>query len=374
MTAPSLSSFAGKVAGAGNFALTDLAFLTYGGLAEQIMEMNLILRERYSTANATRQIIWFLIAALACCLGTLPAIGQEKIKFPIGVGTKTVGTHMFWLGAKKGFFEEYGLDVQPVLLRGTSITIQALMSESLYLALGSADATIGNAASTDLVAVSGVVGGLTQAIVAAKRYKSIKELRGSTIGVQVLTSGATNVLKRILKQNGMEFSADYKLLSVGGGNFNLAALTSGQIGATYLVVPLDVIAEQQGFNVLGYFKDTFPNYQLSVIAAKRAWAEKNRPLLVRFLKGIVRSHRWIYANKEAAIDFLAKEMPLSPELARRGWEYYTGNRIWHPNAEINLEGLKITMQVYAEQAKGLPPDPLRYIDQSYLRQAIKELG
>jgi ABC-type nitrate/sulfonate/bicarbonate transport system substrate-binding protein len=89
------------------------------------------------------------------------------------------------------------------LLRGTTITIQALASESLYLALGSADFTLGTAASSaDLVAVSGVVGGLTQAIVAAKQYKSLKELRGSTIGVQVLTSGATNVLKRILKQIG----------------------------------------------------------------------------------------------------------------------------------------------------------------------------
>ena len=76
----------------------------------------------------------------------------------------------------------------------------------------------------------------------------------------MLTSGATNVLKRILRQNGLKYPADYKLLAVGGGNFNLAALTSGQIGATYLVVPLDFIAEQQGFHVLGYFKDYFPNY------------------------------------------------------------------------------------------------------------------
>ena len=67
----------------------------------------------------------------------------------------------------------------------------------------------------------------------------LKELRGATIGVQVLTSGATNVLKRILKQHGLEYTADYKLLSVGGGSFNLAALTSGAVGATYLVVPLD---------------------------------------------------------------------------------------------------------------------------------------
>jgi ABC-type nitrate/sulfonate/bicarbonate transport system substrate-binding protein len=300
---------------------------------------------------------------------------QEKIKFPIGVGTKTLGTNMFWLATKKGFYDEAGLDVQPVLLRGSPITVQALVAESLYVALGSADATIGAAASgVDLLAVGGVVGGLTQAIVAGKNYKSFKDLRGATIGVQALTSGAANVLKRIFKQNGLDYPSDYKLLAIGGGSFNLAALTSGQISATYLVVPLDVAAEQQGFNVLGYFKDYFPNYQLSVLAVKRSWAEKNRGLLVRFLKGAVRAHRWLYANKEAAVDFLAKEISLKPELARKGWEYYTANRIWHPNAEINLEGVKFAMEIYAEQTKSPAPDPSKYIDQSYLRQAIKELG
>jgi NitT/TauT family transport system substrate-binding protein len=181
-------------------------------------------------------------------------------------------------------------------------------------------------------------------------------------------------LQRIFKANGLNYPADYNLLAVGGGNFNLAALTSGQIGATYLVVPLDYTAQQQGFNMLGYFRDYFPNFQLSMLTVKRGWAEKNRALLVRYLKATVRTHRWLYANKEAASDFLAKEIPLKPELARRGWEYYTANRIWHPNAEIGLEGLKFTMQIYAEQTKGAAPDPLKYIDQSYLQQAIKELG
>lgn len=327
-----------------------------------------------TNTNTITSRVSILVGVVAILSLSIAASAQDKVKFPIGVGTKTVGTHLFWLAAKKGMFDEFGLDVQPILLRGTSITMQALMGESLYLALGSADVTIGAAAQTDLVAVSGVVGGLTQAIVAAKRYKAVKELRGATIGVQVLTSGATSVLKRVLKQHGLDYPADYKLLSVGGGNFNLAALTSGQIGATYLTVPLDLVAEQQGFNVLGYLKDSFPNYQLSVVAAKRAWAERNRPLLVRFLKGMVRAHRWVYANKGPAIDFLAKEIPLSPEMARRGWEYYTSNRIWHPNAEINLEGIKFALQVYAEQNKDAPAEPQRHIDQSFLRQAVKELG
>jgi hypothetical protein len=32
------------------------------------------------------------------------------------------------------------------------------------------------------------------------------------------------------------------------------------------------------------------------------------------------------------------------------------------------------MQIFAEQNKGAAPDPLKYIDQSYLQQAIRELG
>ncbi|HET7004787.1 MAG TPA: hypothetical protein VFK65_04795 [Candidatus Binatia bacterium] len=53
---------------------------------------------------------------------------------------------------------------------------------------------------------------------------------------------------------------------------------------------------------------------------------------------------------------------------------HTANRIWHPNAQINIGGLKFAMQIYGDQTKEAPPDPLRYIDQSLLRQAIKELG
>jgi ABC-type nitrate/sulfonate/bicarbonate transport system substrate-binding protein len=321
-------------------------------------------------------MIWLLVSTAAVlCLASSTVKAQEKIKFPVGVGTKTVGTNMFWLGVKKGFFDDVGLDVQPILLRGSPITTAALVSESVNLALGSADAVIAAAANgADLVGVGGVVNGLTQAIVAGKDYKNFKDLRGATVGVQALTSGAANVLQKIFKQNGLNYPVDYKLLAVGGGSFNLAALTSGQLGATYLVVPLDYTAEQQGFNLLGYFRDYFPNYQLSLLTVKKSWAEKNRPLLVRYLKATVRTHRWLFANKEAAIDFLAKEIPLKPEMARRGWEYYTANRIWHPNAEINIEGLKSAMQIYADQIKGPLPDPFRYIDQSYLQQAIKELG
>lgn len=311
---------------------------------------------------------------LAIQLLPISVLAQERSKFPVGVGTKTLGAGLIWLGTKKGFFEEVGLDVQPILLRGTPIAVQALVGESLYLAMGSADAMVSAAVGgADLVSVAGVINGLTQAIVAGKKYKSFKDLRGTTVGVQSLASGATTVLKRIFKMNGLDYPADYKLLAVGGGNFNLAALVSGQVAAAFLVVPLVFSAEDQGMNVLGYYKDYFPNYQLTVMSVKRGWAERNRPLLVRFIKGALRANRWLFANKEAASDFFAKEIQMSPESARKGWDYYTGNRIWHPNLELNIEGMKLALEILAEEIKAPAQDALKYIDRGYLQQALKEL-
>ena len=181
------------------------------------------------------------------------------------------------------------------------------------------------------------------------------------------------MLKRIFKKNGLDYPADYKLLAVGGGNFNLAALTSGQVAAAFLVVPLVYAAEEKGFKNLGFYRDYFPSYQLTVMAVKRDWAERNRPIMVRFLKGALRANRWLFANKEASVDFLAREIQITPELNRRGWKHYVSNGIWHPNAELNLEGMKFALEILAEQSKIAPPDPIKYIDRSYLQQTIKEL-
>jgi hypothetical protein len=98
--------------------------------------------------------------------------------------------------------------------------------------------------------------------------------------------------------------------------------------------------------------------------------------MIRFMKAMALANRWLFENKEAAIDFLTAEMQLKPSYARRGWEYYTQNRIWHPDGDLNLEGMKYNLRIYAEQSglKGAPPNVVKFIDQSYLYEALKELS
>jgi NitT/TauT family transport system substrate-binding protein len=307
-----------------------------------------------------------------------PAAAQERPKVFLGASSKTLGYSPLWVGAKRGFFELQGLDVQLVLLRGVPMTLQALAAGSLQVGSGGPEPYIeASERGLDFAIAGGIINGMTQVLIAGKNYKTVDDLRGGTIGAASLTSSTVTALKETLKQKGLEYPRDYKLLIVAGGSAsNLTALQSGQITATTVAVPLNYPAEELGFNTLGRLLDAVPNFQAAAISIRRSWAEKNRAVMVRFMKAMVQSHRWIRDNRDAAVEFIAKEMQLKPAHALKGWEYYTQNRIWPVDGEPNIEGMKQNLRAYAEQtgAKGGPPDVRRFLELSYLNEALSDLG
>ena len=319
-------------------------------------------------------------AVLTTCLLLLFAVSagaQEKPKIFLGASSKTLGYSPLWVGTKKGFFEQQDLDVQLVLLRGMPMTVQALSAGSLHIGSGGAEPYIdASERGLDFILTGGVINGTAQSIIAAKHIKTYEDLRGATFGTASLTGGTITVLREALKLKGLEYPRDYKLLVIAGGSAtNLAALQSGQISATTVAVPLNFAAEDAGFNIIGKLSDAVPYFQTNVIAMRRSWAEKNRPTAVRFMRAMLQSLRWLHDNRDAAVEFLSKEMQLKPIHARKGWEFYTQHRFWPPDGEATMEGLKYNIRIYAEQTgvKGPLPEPGKYVDHSYLHEAAKEL-
>ena len=327
-----------------------------------------------------------LIRPISCSLTVLvvsllvisTALAQDKPRLPISASSKTLGYSPLWVASKLGFFDKQGLDVQLVLVNGADKSTMALMSDSVFFSSGGVDTVISAVEQgADLATIGGVINGLTHYIMGAKKFKSFEDLRGANIGSSGLTSGTAFVLRRVLRAKGMEYPRDYNLINVGGSAQAFLSLTAGRIDAAIIAVPLNYEAAQMGYPVIAKVADFIPNYQLTDITVKRSWAEKNRPVVVRFMKGLVLAMRWMHDNKEATVDFLAKEMKLKPEQARRGWEYYTENKIWNPNAESNIEGIRTLIQISAERRlfKGGPhPPPTKYVDHSYVEEALRELG
>ncbi|HWH77230.1 MAG TPA: ABC transporter substrate-binding protein [Candidatus Binatus sp.] len=316
----------------------------------------------------------FLLIAVLSSLSAL-CQAQDSVKLRASVVAKTFGFAPLWVASRQGFFNQQKLDVEVLLIRGSDVSTQALAGGSLQVSGASSDAPIAAfERGLDMVIVGGIINGLSQSIMAGKNYKTYEDLRGATLGANSLTAGTAFAFRRVLKAKGLEYPRDYKLINVGGTPQALAALASGQIAAAPLSLPVNFVAEEQGFNTIGRFIDVIPHYQLSVYSVLRPWAEKNHAIMVRFMKAIVLACRWIYGNKEAASDLLAKEMGLKREYARKGWDFYTERGLWHPSGDVTLDGLGVVAQIYAEQNQlKSPPNPTRFVDQSYLREALKEL-
>jgi len=311
-------------------------------------------------------------------ISLLPSLGvaQERVKFPVGVSSKVLGYGHLWAAWRLKYFEREGLDVDVVLMRGTAPAVQTMIAGSISAALVANDGPIAAVEQgMDIVMVASS-SKLTHMLIGRKNYKNWEDLRGSTIGSSTLTSGTAFVLRRALKVKGLEYPRDYKLLNVGGTTSAFAAMSAGQISAAMLAVPNAFQAQDAGFNLIGRVADIFPNYLLSAYSVRRSFAEKNRPLVVRFLKAVVRAKKWFEQDRKAATEFLAKEFQLPPSLAEKGLDYYLTNQAWHPELEIEMDGLRTVVDIYAEQTgmKGAIPSPEKYVDQSYLRQALKELG
>jgi ABC-type nitrate/sulfonate/bicarbonate transport system substrate-binding protein len=121
-----------------------------------------------------------------------------------------------WAALKQGFFAQQGIEMQPIVIRGSDRAIQALAGGSVFASVLAPDAPM-VAADRGLDAV--IVAGNTQRpahwIMGGKNHRTFDDLRGATVGTS-LTAGTGLVLRHVLKAKGLEYPRDYKLLVIGG--------------------------------------------------------------------------------------------------------------------------------------------------------------
>src|SRR5215475_6287351 len=83
-----------------------------------------------------------LVASLVFLFPVL-ALAEEQIKFPVAASSKVLGFAPLWVASGMGFLKREGLDAEVTAIRGTAPTMQALVSDSIYVALAANDGPIG---------------------------------------------------------------------------------------------------------------------------------------------------------------------------------------------------------------------------------------
>jgi NitT/TauT family transport system substrate-binding protein len=297
----------------------------------------------------------------------------------IGIISTTFGYAPVFVAREKGFFKREGLIPEIVVISRNEQIVQALISDSLQFGNVPPNLlfVLRQQGSNEIKLIAGSFNGTTYSLIALPKYKKMEDLKGGArLAMSGITSAAALMMKEILKQRGVLYPRDYSLLSVGGSTVQFTALQSGQVDAALLAQPLSLIAMEQGFSNLGDGYKLLPDFQLSGIGVREGWAQKNRGIVIRYLKALVSTYQWLHDNREEAIKLLPSITKLDKKYIPKSWETYTTAQIWPRNGEVNLKGVQTVLNLIAEEGmlKKPLPRPEDIVDASYLEEARRELG
>ncbi|MGH7766666.1 MAG: ABC transporter substrate-binding protein [Candidatus Binatia bacterium] len=319
---------------------------------------------------------------LACLLAAAAAHGRAAPvdaadRVIIGNVSRTVEQLPNYAATDKGFFAQEGIQGDVVLIGSTDTLIQALIAGQVNVAIVDPSPAI-NAVErgASLKIIGGTVPIAAYTLVGCGKYKTIKELKGTTIGVVSLVSGSTIFLREMLKKEGLELNRDYAIIQGGPTTQRLASL-KGCITSATMVLGGDLPrARELGYAEIARLHDYIPNLQFHSFIVDSRWAEANSALTVRYLKAMVRAMQWAHAHKEEAAELVARRTGIPLKYTRVNVDEYLTQGIISRDGSVNREGFQRLIDLMGERLFKQPPypPPEKYLDMSYLRRAHQELG
>jgi NitT/TauT family transport system substrate-binding protein len=248
---------------------------------------------------------------LAVYVSSPLAAAQEAKKLKkirVAVPSRSFGFLPLSVAEKKGFFAQEGLALEMVLMRPT-ISTQALVAGEIdFDTVSTRDiAAALNGLPVRIVMALDV--GPTQTLIVKPGIRTMKDLKGKTLGVGGPKTLTDVLIRKALQKFGFVPDVDVKLVPLGGGGseVRLAALLAGKVDGTMLSPPHStIVLTRHGFVGLLEAKDV--SGVLSANLATTTTAMKNSPAaIIGAIKATLRGARFFRENKGEFIHLLAQE-------------------------------------------------------------------
>jgi NitT/TauT family transport system substrate-binding protein len=291
----------------------------------------------------------------------------------IRVGIPSLGGQFITLptAQKKGFLKEEGLSAETIRIFGT-VAMAALVNGEIdyFTAIGFPVRAAIQGLPVRVVACYFPT--LPFVVVARPEFKSVNELKGKTMGVNVF-GGAPDVIARMtLKYFGIDPEKEMKFIAIGAPESRLAAMKQGLIAATLVSVPEDFQAKKMGFHVLAraYELFSYPDGGL-VTTVKKI---KERPDEIRrVIKAGIKANRYIRADREGAVQVMMDWQKIDRESAIAAHESLS--KIFNDDGSVPEKGLRLVIEENKKIAKVDREVSINEVaDLSILREVQAELG
>jgi len=296
---------------------------------------------------------------------------QELKRIRIGYPSLSFRQSNVWVAKETGLFKKYGLDVEPIFLRGGQLATQALAAgDPPIVNIGTV--VQANLTGFNLVLIAAVETSYDQIVFARSGITKLEQLKGRRFGISgygAATHYAAIILARHLS---LDPNKDLTLVPGGPDAERLAALSAGRLDATFFSSSGAPPARKMGFNELLQIADLGVEVQGNGLATSRDYVKSNRDTVKAAMKGFVEAIYFIYANKKEAQRVFAKYMRTNdPAVLEDSYEGYV--KMIPKKPYPTLKGIQFMLDMLAEkmpQAKTAKPE--QFVDLSFLEELEKE--
>jgi NitT/TauT family transport system substrate-binding protein len=317
--------------------------------------------------NKTR---WAVLLAVQWLLaGT--AVAQEPKRVRFGYPSLGFRQGHIWVAKDEALFKKYGLDVEPIFLRGGQLAIQALAGgDPPLMSIG--QVVQAGLAGFDLALIAGVEIYYDSTVFARPEITRLEQLKGKRLGISGY-GAATHFAAIILAQH-LKLEPDKDILLVPGGPDaeRVAAMSAGKIDAAIFNSSTVPIAKRLGFVELVKIPDLKVEVQGNGMATTRSFIKTNREVVKSALKGYIEGINYIFSNKQATQKVFAKYMRTNdPDVLESSYQAYINTTPRKPYP--TLKGLQFLLDRLVPtmpQAKTAKPE--QFVDMSFLQELDKE--
>jgi NitT/TauT family transport system substrate-binding protein len=266
-----------------------------------------------------------MLSVLAC---SLPAQAQKLERAVLAFGSTGPNLTPFWVAREAGLYRKYGLDVDVVFFRGSTIAINALATKDAHFgAFGASSSVLARLGGLDTVLIATATPGLLFYLVTKKEIRSATDLKGKKIGASRPGTDSDLAARVAVQKLGLN-EKDVQILAMGTDTERLSAMTQGVADATVVTIGGYVAAQKLGFHSIIDLSQLNIPYEAASMITTRTMIKENPDRTGKFVRGFVAAIQFAQANRDFTLKVLSKYMRTSDqEVLNASYDYYVGRII-----------------------------------------------
>jgi NitT/TauT family transport system substrate-binding protein len=294
-------------------------------------------------------------AASAPAAPASPAVGASPPPAPVAVKVGIAATSLNFLPAKvaveQGFYRQYGLDVELVLV-GAGVAAAAQMSGELDYTTSYPSAVRSIARGAPLKLVSTVVGAPLFVMLGRPEIGSLADLRGQPVGITTRGGAQDKVTHDLLATAGLDADTDVTILPAGGQITLLVdALVNDRIKGAALSAPWFIRARDQGMRVLASAPERIREPQNGLIATDEQLTRR-RDQVRHMVQAEIAAVRFIQANRAPTTALISDWLSISAREAEEAYDFVRPAYV--PDCTIDVTAMERFLATEAQEGN-IPP-------------------